>query len=317
MADEKHHTSLIFTQYGIERSIVSCTYPSVDALGTLGSVRRTHHDGAQSGTERQSRNHRNTYGSCHRDTELCIEHARSTSHEGYRNKHSHKYTGTGDNSHRHVAHCIFRGKIRRLVSSIKLGLYRLYHHNGVVYHRTDSKYQSKQCQDVQTEARSHQTGKRTYQRHNDRDGGDQRTLQILQEEIDHEDDQNDGDNQRLHHVVYGSEKEVIGTHHRDELRSCRQILLHPLYLRSDFFVDSGSIGTGCLEYHIKNGRLTVHFTAETIRHRTQLHLCHILQAKYGTVFPRTDNRVPEFFHAFEASAIFHCKLENILRTLAQ
>ena len=77
-------------------------------------------------------------------------------------------------------------------------------------------------------------------------------IQILQEEIDHEDDQNDGDNQRLHHVVYGSEKEVIGTHHRDELRSCGQILLHPLYLRSDFFVDSGSIGTSCLEYHIKN-----------------------------------------------------------------
>ena len=196
-------------------------------------------------------------------------------------------------------------------------MHGLHHHNGIIHHRTDGKHQRKQCQDVQTEARSHQTGKRTHQRHNDRDGGNQRTLQILQEEIDHEDDQNDGNNQRLHHIVYGSEKEVIGTHHRDELRSFRQILLHPLYLRSDFFVDSGSIGTCRLEYHIKNGRLTVHLTAETIRHRTQFHLCHILQAKYRTVFPRTDNRVPEFFHAFEASAIFHRKLENILRAFAQ
>ena len=163
MADEEHHTSLIFTQYGIERSIIRSAYPSVNTLSALGSVRRTHHDGAQSRTKRQGRNHGDTYGSCHCDTELCIEHARSSSHKCNGNKHSHKHTGTGNDSHRHIAHCIFSGKIRRLIPGIKLGLHRFHHHNSIIHHRTDGKHQGKQRQDVQTESRSHQTGKRTYQ----------------------------------------------------------------------------------------------------------------------------------------------------------
>ena len=163
MADEVHHPFLILAQHGIERSVVSCAYPSVDTLGALGSVRRTHHDGAQGGTQGQSRDHGDTYGSCHRDTELGIEHARSTSHEGDGDKYGHEDTGTRDDSHRHVAHRIFGGKVGRLVSGVKLGLHRFHHHNGVIHHRTDGKHQCKQGQDVQTESRSYQTGKRTYQ----------------------------------------------------------------------------------------------------------------------------------------------------------
>ena len=163
MADEEHDSFLIFTQYGIERGVVGSTYPSVDALGTLGSVRRAHHDGTQGGTQRQSRNHGDTYGSRHSDTELSIEHTRRASHKGYGNKHRHEDAGTGDDSHRHVAHRILGGEVGRLIAGIKLGLYRFHHYNGIVNHRTDSKYQGKQGQDVQTEPRSYQTGKRTYQ----------------------------------------------------------------------------------------------------------------------------------------------------------
>ena len=117
--------------------------------------------------------------------------------------------------------------------------------------------------------------------------------------------------------MYGSEKEVVRTHHGDKLRSFRQIFLHPLYLRGNLFINSGSIGTGCLENHIENGRLTVHLTTETICHSAQLYFRHIFQAEYRAVLTRTDNRILKFLHALQASAIFHRKLENVLRTLTQ
>ena len=46
------------------------------------------------------------------------------------------------------------------------------------------------------------------------------------------------------------------------------------------FVDSGCIGTCCLEHHEKNSRFTVHLATETVRQRTQFHISHIFQAKY-------------------------------------
>ena len=117
--------------------------------------------------------------------------------------------------------------------------------------------------------------------------------------------------------MYGSEEEVVRTHHGDELRSFRKVFLHPLHLGGNFFIDSGRIGTRCLEDHIEHGRLAVHLTAETISHSAQFHIRHIFQAEYRAVFTRADNGVLKFFHALQSSAIFHRKLEDVLRTLAQ
>ena len=205
MMDKEHYTVLIFTQHGIERSIISCTYPSVDTRCTLRSIRRTHHNGTQSRTKGQRRNHGDTYRSSHRDTELCIEHTRRSAHKCYWDKHCHKYAGTGNDSHRHIAHRIFRSEIRRLISGIELRLHRLDHHNGIIHHCSDGKYQGKQGQDIQTESGSHKAGKCSDQRHYNRNRRDKRTLQVLQEEVHHQDNQDDSNNKRLHHIMYGSE----------------------------------------------------------------------------------------------------------------
>ena len=112
--------------------------------------------------------------------------------------------------------------------------------------------------------------------------------------------------------MYGSEEEVVRTHHGDELRSFRKVFLHPLHLGGNFFIDSGRIGTRCLEDHIEHGRLAVHLTAETVSQRAQRHIRHVLQTEHGTVALRTDHRVLEFLHTLQASAIFHRKLEYVL-----
>ena len=114
-----------------------------------------------------------------------------------------------------------------------------------------------------------------------------------------------------------SEKEVVRAHHRNKFRSLRKVLFHLLHLGGDFFIHGGCIGTCCLEYHVKNGRFTIHFTTETIGHRTQLHIGHVFQAEYRTVALRTDHRILKFFHALQPTAVFHGKLEHILRTFAQ
>ena len=114
-----------------------------------------------------------------------------------------------------------------------------------------------------------------------------------------------------------SEKEVVGTHHRDELCSLRQTLFHLFHLGSNFLIHSGCIGACRLEYHVKNSRFAIHLTAEAISHRTQLYIGYILQAEYRTVALRTDYGILEFLHTLQSSAILHGKLEDILRTLTQ
>ena len=310
--DEEHHTFLIFAQHGVERSIVCRTHPSVDALRTLRAVRRAHHDGTQGRAKRQCRNHGDAHRRCHRDTELRIEHARSTAHKRHGDKHRHEHAGTRDDGHRHIAHRILRGKVGGLVSGIELGLHRLHHHDGIVHHRTDGKHQRKQRQDIEAEPRSHQTGKRADQRHDNGNGGYERTLEVLQEEIHHQDYQDNGNDQCLHHIVYGSEEEVVGTHHRHKFRPFGQAFLHLLYLCRNLLVDGGCVGARRLEHHEKHRRLAVHLTAETIGQRTQLHIRHVLQTEHGTVALRAYHRVLELLHTLQTSAILHRKLEHVL-----
>ena len=262
--DGKHHTLLVFFQHRIVRSIVGCPHTSVNTLGTLGSRSRTHQDGTEGRTERKGTNHGETDRGCHRHTKLRIEDTGGSTHEGYRNEHGHEDTGTRDDRHRHITHGIFRSQIGRLVTGIKLRLYRLDHHNGIIHHRTDGQHQGKQGQDIDTETGCHQTGKGSDQGDDNRNRRNQGTLEILQEEINHQDDQQNGNHQGLHHVVDRGEQEVIGTHHTDELHTLRQILAHQIQLIRNALVYLRSVGSRHLEHHKGYTRMTIRFTLERI-----------------------------------------------------
>ena len=112
--------------------------------------------------------------------------------------------------------------------------------------------------------------------------------------------------------MYGSEEEVVGTHHRHKFRPFGQALPHLVYLCGNLLVDGGCVGACRLEHHEKYRRLAVHLTAETIGQRTQLHIRHVLQTEHGTVTLRAYHRVLEFLHTLQASAILHRKLEHVL-----
>ena len=315
--DEKHDAFLVFTQHGVERGIVGGTYTAVNTFGTLIPITRAHHHSTQGRAERQCTNHGKTYGGRHCHTELRIEDTGSTTHESYRHEHGHEHTGTRDNGHRYVAHRIFCSLVGRGVARIEFRLYGFHHHDRVVHHRTDGKHQGEQGQDVDRESGGCQTGECTDQRNDDRNRRDQRTLEVLKEEIHHKDYEDDRHDQRFYHIIYRSEEEVVGAHHRDKFRSCRQFLFHLFQFGGNTFVYFRCVRAGYLVDHECHGRLTVHLAVEAVTQCPQLDLGDIFQAQYRTVFLSPDDDVLEFFHALQTSAVFHCVLENVFRVFTQ
>ena len=317
MVDSEHHALLIFTQHGVEGGVVGRLDAPVETLGALRAVAGTHDHGAQGRTEHQCGDHGETYRRGHRDTELGVEDTGGTAHEGHGDKHRHEDAGTGDDRHRHVAHRVFRRLIGGFVASVELRLHRLDHHDRIIHHRTDGQHQGEQRQDVQAESGRYQAGEGTHQGDDDRYGGDQGRLEILQEEINYQDHQENGDDQGLHHVVDGGEKEVVRTHHRDELRPFRQILAHARQLFRELGIDRCGVRASHLVNQEGHTWMGVHLAAEAIAQCAQLYLCHILEAQHGAILLRAHHDVLELLHAFQATPVFHRELEGILRVLAQ
>ena len=284
MVEEEHQAFLVFAHHGIERSVVSGADATVQATGILLTARRFHHHGTQGRTESQGVQTGDTYRHSHGNTELGIEYTGGSSHESYRNKYRHEDKGTGDYRHRHIAHGILGSQIRRTVTHIKLGLHSLNHNDGVVHHCTDGQYQGKQGQDVDTESGHRQKGESTNQRNDDRDRRNQRTLEVVQEEIYHQNHQDNGDNQGFDYIMDRSEQEVVHTHHLDKLRSLRQFFGHLVQQRSNLFVYRRSVGAGYLKDHESNTRYSVRFTVEAVRFTSQFYFCNVFNPKYRTVF---------------------------------
>ena len=70
--------------------------------------------------------------------------------ESYRDEHCHKYAGTRNDRHGNIAHGIFSRLIGRLIADVEFRLYRFYYDDRIIHHRTNSQYQRKKSQDVDT-----------------------------------------------------------------------------------------------------------------------------------------------------------------------
>ena len=189
MVDEEHDALLVLPHHGVERRVVSRLHPTVEALGALCAVGRAHDHGAEGGAEREGVDARDADSRGHRNTELGVEDARRAAHERDRNEHGHKDDRTRDDGHRHVAHRILRGLVRRLVADVELRLHGLDDDDRVVHHRTDGQHKGEQRQDVDAETEHREAGEGADQRDDDRDRGDDGALEVLQEEVNHQDDE--------------------------------------------------------------------------------------------------------------------------------
>ena len=127
------------------------------------SLVRRHDEGTKSRTQCQCVQQGDGYGSCHGQTELGIERTGSSADKAYRNKYSHEDKGGSYQGRGNSIHGVDGGQVRRLVSFIELGLYRLDHHDGIVDHRTNHQYKGKKGQHVEAETYKREKGKSTYQ----------------------------------------------------------------------------------------------------------------------------------------------------------
>ena len=223
VVDERHHAFLIFGQQGGIRRIISVAHDGVDVVLAFVAAGRPHPHGTQGRAERQGVQAGDTHGHGHRDPELRVEDTGGAAHEGHGDEHGHEHERTGDYGHRHVREGILRGQVGRLVAGIELRLHGLDHDDGVIHHRTDDQHEGEQRQDVDAEPGYLHGCERTHEGHDDGDGRDDRTLEVLQEEVHHENHQDDGDDQGLDHLMDGGEQEVVGTHHGHEFRAFRQV----------------------------------------------------------------------------------------------
>ena len=98
----------------------------------------------------------------------------------------------------------------------------LHHHDGVVDQKADHQHQREQRQGVDgiAERRQHAEGAQQHHRHGD--GRDQGGAPVLQEHVHHQHHQDDGFDQRHHHVMDGEADEGGVVHRIDHLHAGRQ-----------------------------------------------------------------------------------------------
>ena len=75
----------------------------------------------------------------------------------------------------------------------------------------DGKHQCEERQQVDREAGHRKEGERTDQCHEDRDRRHEGRADILQEDVDHEDHEQDGFEERLDHLLHRGVEEVVHT----------------------------------------------------------------------------------------------------------
>ena len=156
-------------------------------------------------------------------------------------------------------------------------LHCFYNHDGIVDHSTDDQYQGKEGNEVEREANHIHEGKGAHERDNNahrrNDGG----TPVLQEQQHHENDEQQGLEQRLIDRVHRGVEEIVGVQEHSELQSCRQVWLQlfhePVYL----IVYSLRISTGGRGNDGDGAIVGVHPTVAGISYGAQFHACHIAE----------------------------------------
>ena len=251
-------------------------------------------------------------GSGQGDTELRIEDAGRAGHEADGDEHSHEDKCTGDDGHRHVAHGVLRGFVWACVARIELGLHGFHYDDGIIYHRSDGKHQGEECQQVERKARQCHACKGADKRHDDGDGRDDGCAEVLQEEIDHEDDEDDGYDECLFHVSDRGQQEVVARHHVDELESFGQVFREVVQQVRDAVVCLFGVSTSQLEAKELNAGLAIRLAVEGVADGSQLHRSDVLQSQHGAVVVGTDDNVLKLCDFFQTSLVLQGILIDVL-----
>ena len=194
--------------------------------------------------------------------------------------------------------------------------YGFRNYNGIVHNGSYGQHQREEREEVQREACQFHYGKSAHKGHDYGDGRDEGGLEILQEEEYHQDDQENGKDQGLHHVVHGGIQEVVAAQEGGELEAGGGNLLRFPEHFIDFRVHGLGVGAGGLVHNGDDGRAFCAFGGEGIVPGAQLDIGHISEAQYLAAF-RAQDDAAEFLHGSETAAVFQFVFVRVLRHLAQ
>ncbi len=93
-------------------------------------------------------------------------------------------------------------RILRSQPLLDVALYAFNDDDGIVYHQADGQHHSKHRKGIDGEAEQREKNKRAHQRHRHCKHGDQGSAPVLQEEVDHQEHQHDGDQEGLNNLPH-------------------------------------------------------------------------------------------------------------------
>lgn len=95
--------------------------------------------------------------------------------------------------------------------------------DGIVDHNGNGKHHGRKSQQVEAESDEFQYEECSNQGYRNGDGGNQRGAHILQEDVNHDEHQDEGFDQRLYYLMDGGKKEVVGALGHVYLQAGRQL----------------------------------------------------------------------------------------------
>ena len=174
---------------GKERPLVALR---IDGLEDRGAERRRQDDRHQ---------HRQQHGRGDGDGELAVDDADRAAEEGHGNEHRGQHQRDADQRAGDLAH----GFLRRLAWRQSLlahdALDVLDHDDGVVDQKADRQHHGEHGQHVDRVAEGREHAEGAQQHHRNRDHRDEGGAEVLQEDEKHDEDQHDGFDQRLDHLL--------------------------------------------------------------------------------------------------------------------
>ena len=183
---------------------------------------RLHHGGAERRGQDQGHQDRQRHRRHDGDGELAIDHAGRTAKEGHRQEHRRQHQADADQGAGDFLHRFQRRVIRTELFLMHDALDVFDHDNRVVHQQADDQHEREQRQRVYRVAEHGQDAEGAQQHDRHGNGGDQRGAPVLQEQVHHQHHQDDGFDQRHHHVADGKADEGGVVHRIDHLHARRQ-----------------------------------------------------------------------------------------------
>ena len=317
--DEEHDAVLVFADDGAERRIERLAEAGGEVVAHLAVLVHIglHDDGAERGRQRKGVERGDADGDGHGQTELRVEDARRTAHHGDGDEDGHEDQRRSDDSRSDARHGVDGGHVRRLVPGVETRLHGLDDDDGVVDDGADGEHEGEQRQEVDGEPGDGEEREGTDKCDENRNRGNQRGPDVLQEDVDDQHDEDDGLEEGFDDLVDGSVEKVVDVLKADDFDALGQLGADFVEQVLDVLDDLRGVGPGGLEDHGGDAGVAVGVALIGIGLAAELDVGDLAEPQHLPVGGGADDDIAELLGRHPAAAVLHGILERVVGILAQ